>query len=178
MSDSIQHKLDRVRPPRVHITYDVEIGDAVEQKEIPFVVGVLGDLTGKPEQPPAPLKERKCIEIDRDNFNSVLEGMKPRLAFPVENRLENDDTKIGVELTFKSLDDFHPERIAQQVEPIRKLVEARKKLYNLLGKLDGNDKLETLLQDVISSTDKLEEISKAVDEALQEPDNDGENKTE
>ena len=178
MSDSIQHKLDRVRPPRVHITYDVEIGDAVEQKEIPFVVGVLGDLTGKPEQPPVPLKERKCIEIDRDNFNSVLEGMKPRLAFQVENRLEDDDTKIGVELNFKSLDDFHPERIAQQVEPIRKLVEARKKLYNLLGKLDGNDKLETLLQDVISSTDKLEEISKAVDEALQEPDGDEENKTE
>ena len=178
MSDSIQHKLDRVRPPRVHITYDVEIGDAVEQKEIPFVVGVLSDLTGKPEQPPAPLKERKCIEIDRDNFNSVLEGMKPRLAFQVENRLEDDDTKIGVELDFKSLDDFHPERIAQQVEPIRKLVEARKKLYNLLGKLDGNDKLETLLQDVISSTDKLEEISKAVDEALQEPDDGEENKTE
>ncbi|MEJ2659648.1 MAG: type VI secretion system contractile sheath small subunit [Desulfobacteraceae bacterium] len=160
MSDSTQHKLDRVRPPRVHITYDVEIGDAVEQKEIPFVVGVLSDLSGKPEKPLPPLKERKCIEIDRDNFNSILEGMKPRLAFKVDNRVEDDDTKIAVELTFNSLDDFHPERIAQQVEPIRKLVEARKKLYNLLGKLDGNDKLETLLQDVITNTAKLEMLNK------------------
>lgn len=160
MSDSTQHKLDRVRPPRVHITYDVEIGDAVEQKEIPFVVGVLGDLSGKPEKPLPPLKERKCIEIDRDNFNSILEGTKPRLAYKVDNRIQDDDTKIGVELTFNSLDDFHPEKIAQQIEPIRKLVEARKKLYNLLGKLDGNDKLETLLQDVITNTAKLEMLNK------------------
>jgi type VI secretion system protein ImpB len=161
MSDSTQHKLDRVRPPRVHITYDVEIGDAVEKKEIPFVVGVLSDLSGKPEKPLPSLKERKCIEIDRDNFNNILEGMKPRLAFKVDNRMENDDTKIAVELTFNTLDDFHPERIAQQVEPIRKLVEARKKLYNLMGKLDGNDKLEALLQDVISNTDKLEMLNKS-----------------
>jgi type VI secretion system protein ImpB len=165
MSDSTQHKLDRVRPPRVHITYDVEIGDSVEQKEIPFVAGVLGDLSGQPEKPLPPLKDRKCIEIDRDNFNNILEGMKPRLAFKVDNRMEDDDTKIGVELTFSSLDDFHPERIAQQVEPVRKLVEARKKLYNLLGKLDGNDKLETLLQDVISNTSKLEMLNNQTDQS-------------
>ncbi len=169
MSDSTQHKLDRVRPPRVQITYDVEIGDAVEQKEIPFVVGVLGDLSGKPETPLAPFKERKCVEIDRDNFNSILEGMKPRLAYQVDNRLEDNDTKIGVELTFKSLDDFHPEKIAQQVEPLRKLVEARTKLYNLLGKLDGNDKLEALLQDVISSTDKLQELNKRSGQTADKP---------
>ncbi len=160
MSDSTQHKLDRVRPPRVHITYDVEIGDAVEQKEIPFVVGVLSDLSGKPEKPLPQLKERKCIEIDRDNFNSILEGMKPRLAFKVDNRIEDNDTKIAVELQFNSLDDFHPERVAQQIEPVRKLVEARRKLYNLLGKLDGNDKLEALLQDVITNTEKLETLNK------------------
>jgi type VI secretion system protein ImpB len=177
MSDSIQHKLDRVRPPRVHITYDVEIGDAVEQKEIPFVVGVLGDLSGKPENPLPPLKERKCVEIDRDNFNSILEGTKPRLTFQVDNRLEEEGTRIGVELTFKSLDDFHPEQIARQVEPIRKLVEARKKLYNLLGKLDGNDKLDTLLQEVIASTDKLEEIHKASGESDESP-RDTENQSE
>jgi len=160
MSDSIQHKLDRVRPPRVHITYDVEIGDAVEQKEIPFVAGVLSDLSGKPEVPLPPLKERKYVEIDRDNFNSVLEGMNPRLTYRVDNKIEDDDTKIGVELKFKSLDDFHPERIAEKVEPIRKLMEARKKLYNLLGKLDGNDKLDELLQDVISNSAKLATLGK------------------
>jgi type VI secretion system protein ImpB len=180
MSDSTQHKLDRVRPPRVQITYDVEIGDAVEQKEIPFVVGVLSDLSGKPQKPLPPLKERKCIELDRDNFNNILEGMKPRLAFKVENRIEEDDSKIGVELTFSSLDDFHPERIAQQVEPVRKLVEARKKLYNLLGKLDGNDKLETLLQDVITNTDKLEMLNKQSghSEDTIEASSDSDNKTE
>ena len=158
MSESNQHKLDRVRPPRVHITYDVEIGDAAEQKEIPFVAGVLSDLSGKPEEPLPPLRERKIIEIDRDNFNDVLEGMKPRLAFQVADRIEENDTQMGVELTFKSLADFHPERVAQQIEPIRKLVEARKKLYNLLGKLDGNEKLEELLQDVLAHTDKLKKL--------------------
>lgn len=162
MSDSIQHKLDRVRPPRVHITYDVEIGDAVEQKEIPFVAGVLSDLSGKPEEPLPPIKERKFVEVDRDNYNSVLEGMKPRLQYKVDNKIEDNDTKIGIELKFKSLDDFHPENVAQQVDPIRALVEARRKLYNLLGKLDGNDKLETLLQEVISNSEKLEAIGKSM----------------
>ncbi len=172
MSDSIQHKLDRVRPPRVHITYDVEIGDAVEQKEIPFVAGVLSDLSGKPEEPLPPLKERKYVEIDRDNFNSVLEGMKPRLTYRVDNKIEDDDTKISVELKFKTLDDFHPERIAEKVEPIRKLVEARKKLYNLLGKLDGNDKLDELLQDVITNSDKLQSIGKTDGDEVQAQDKD------
>lgn len=172
MSDSTQHKLDRVRPPRVHITYDVEIGDAVEQKEIPFVAGVMSDLSGKPEKPLPPLKERKFVEVDRDNFNDVLEGMAPRLSYRVDNKIEDNDTKIGVELTFKHLDDFHPEKIAEQVEPIRALVEARNKLYNLLAKLDGNDKLEELLQDVLSNSDKLEALGKAATELDDSPEQD------
>ena len=160
MPESIQHKLDRVRPPRVHITYDVEIGDAIEAKEIPFVVGVLGDLSGKPDEPLPKVKDRKFIEIDRDNFNDVLEGMKPRLAFRVDNKLTDDDTKMAVELRFKSMDDFHPERVAEQITPLRKLVETRKRLTDLLSKLDGNDRLEELLQDVIASTDSLEQLGK------------------
>src|SRR5512135_1408963 len=147
--ESLQHKLDRVRSPRVQITYDVEIGDAIEMKEIPFVVGVLADLSGKPDEEMPKMKDRKFIEIDRDNFDHILQGMKPRLAFKVDNKLANDDTKMAVELRFKSLDDFHPERVAQQVEPLRKLVEARTKLSELLNKLDGNDKLDELLQNVI-----------------------------
>jgi type VI secretion system protein ImpB len=162
MADSTQDKLKRVRPPRVHITYDVETGDAVEKKEIPFVVGVLSDLSGQPEKPLPPLKERKYVEVDRDNFDEILEGMKPRLALKVDNKIEESpDATIGVELTFRRLDDFHPENIARQVEPIRKLVETRKKLYNLLAKLDGNEKLENLLQDIISNTDMQEKITKA-----------------
>ncbi|MBI5062905.1 MAG: type VI secretion system contractile sheath small subunit [Desulfatitalea sp.] len=166
MADSTQDKLKRVRPPRVHITYDVETGDAVQQKEIPFVVGVLSDLSGNPEKPLPPIKDRKYVEVDRDNLDEIMEGVKPRLAYAVDNKIEeSSEARIAVELTFKSLDDFHPERIAEQVEPIRKLVEARKKLYNLMAKLDGNDKLEALLQEVISSTDKLKQIAEASGES-------------
>jgi type VI secretion system protein ImpB len=158
--ESLQHTLDRVRSPRVQITYDVEVGDAIEMKEIPFVVGVLADLSGKPEEPLPKLKERKLVEIDRDNFNKVMEGMKPRLAYRVDNKLTADDSAMAVELKFKSLEDFHPEKVAKQIDPLRKLVEAREKLSGLLNKLDGNDKLDELLQEVISSTDSLEKLGR------------------
>lgn len=158
--ESLQHTLDRVRAPRVQITYDVEVGDAIEMKEIPFVVGVMSDLSGKPDEPLPKLKERKFVEIDRDNFNNVLEGMKPRVAYRVDNKLTEDDAQVAVELRFKSMDDFHPERVAEQIGPVRKLVEARKRLSEMLNKLDGNDKLDELLQDIISSTDSLEKLSK------------------
>ncbi len=159
--ESLQHKLDRVRAPRVQITYDVEIGGAIENKEIPFVVGVLADLSGKPAEPLPKLMNRKFVEIDRDNFNRVLEGMKPRVAFRVDNKLGGkEDSQIAVELKFKSLDDFHPEQVAQQVEPLRKLIEARRKLSELLTKLDGNDKLDELLQNVLASTEALTSLGK------------------
>lgn len=158
-----QHKLDRVRSPRVHITYDVEIGDAIEMKEIPFVMGVLGDFSGRPDEPLPRLKDRKFVEIDRDNFDKVLEGMKPRLAFKADNKLTGDDTKIGVELRFKSIDDFHPEQVATQIPPLRKLVETRRRLSDLLAKMEGNDKLDELLQDVISNTDSLGKLSAEAD---------------
>ncbi len=167
--ESLQHKLDRVRSPRVQITYDVEIGDAIEMKEIPFVVGVLADLSGKPEEPLPKLKDRKFTEIDRDNFDNVLEGMKPRLALKVDNKISGDDaTKMAVELKFKSMDDFRPESVANQVDPLRKLVEARSKLSDLLNKLDGNDKLDELLQDVISSTDSLQKLG--AEAGIEKPD--------
>ncbi len=156
--ESLQHTLDRVRAPRVQITYDVEVGDAIEMKEIPFVVGVLADLSGKPDEPLPKMKERKFVEIDRDNFNKVLAGMAPRIAYRVDNKLTNDGSQIAVDLRFKSMDDFHPEQVAKQIDPVRKLVDARGKLSELLSKLDGNDKLDELLQDVISSTDSLEKL--------------------
>ena len=120
----------------------------------------MADLSGKPDEPLPKLKERKFVEIDRDNFNSVLAGMKPRLAYKVDNKLANDDSKMAVELRFKSMEDFHPEKVVQQVEPLRKLVEARGRLSELLNKLDGNDRLDELLQEVISSTDSLNELGK------------------
>jgi type VI secretion system protein ImpB len=160
--ESIQHKLDRVRPPRVHITYDVEIGDAIELKEIPFVIGALGDFSGKPEQPLPRVRDRKFIEIDRDNFNQVLAGMKPRLAYRVDNKLANDGTKMAVELKFNSLEDFEPDRVVQQVEPLRRLVETRSRLSDLLSKMDGNDRLDELLQEIIQSTGAQKQLSEAL----------------
>lgn len=160
--ESLQHKIDRVRPPRVQITYDVEVGGAIELKELPFVVGVMGDFVGKPEEALPAIKNRKFVEIDPDNFDQVLSGMKPRLAYTVENKMQNDGSKVGVELKFNSMDDFHPDNVVQQVEPLRKLVEARKKLSDLLSKMDGNDKLESLLEDVISNADKQKELSSAL----------------
>lgn len=159
--ESRQHTLDRVRSPRVHITYDVEIGDAIEMKEIPFVVGVLADLSGKPEEPLPKLKDRKFVEIDRDNFNNVMEGMAPRLAYRVDNRLTRDGSKMAVELRFKNIDDFHPEKVAEQIDPLRKLVETRSRLSELLTKLDGNDRLDELLQDVLSNTESLQKLGEA-----------------
>jgi len=157
--ESIQHKIDRIRPPRVQITYDVEIGGAMELKELPFVVGVLGDFVGKPEEALPGVKQRKFVEVDRDNFDQVLAGMKPRLAFTTENKLQDDGSKIGVELKFNSIEDFEPDNVVQQVEPLRKLVEARQKLSDLLSKMDGNDKLESLLNEVVANADKQKELS-------------------
>jgi|SRR5271165_624765 len=156
--ESLQKKVGRVRPPRVHITYDVEIGDAIEKREIPFVVGVLADLSGQPEKPLPPMKERKFVEIDRDNFNQVLAKTAPRLAFKVDNRLSNDDTRLGMELRFRSLDDFEPAAVANQVAPLRKLLELRSSLHNLRSSLIGNDKLESILQEVLSNTEALQRI--------------------
>ena len=160
--ESVQHKLDRVRPPRVHITYDVEIGGAIENKELPFVLGVLGDFSGKPDEALPRVKDRKLIEIDRDNFDQVLAAMKPRLAYRVDNKLTNDGSKMGVELRFKSMDDFHPDSVVQQVEPLRKLVEARQRLSDLLSKMDGNDKLETILNEIASDTGAQAQLSSAL----------------
>lgn len=157
--ESTQHKLGRVRPPRVHITYDVEIGGAIELKELPFVVGVLGDFSGKPDEPLPRLKDRKFVEIDRDNFNQVLGGMKPRLAYRVDNKLTDDGSKMNVELRFNKIEDFEPDQLVQQVEPLRRLVEARKKLSDLLSKMDGNDKLEELLQEIIGNTGAQQQLS-------------------
>src|SRR5215218_9884613 len=160
--ESIQHKIDRVRPPRVQITYDVEVGGAIELKELPFVVGVMGDFVGRPEEPLPAIKNRKFVEIDPDNFNQVLAGMKPRVAFNVDNKLQNDGSKVGVDLKFNNIEDFEPDNVVQQIDPLRKLVEARQKLSDLRSKMDGNDKLENLLNDVVANADKQKQLSDAL----------------
>jgi type VI secretion system protein ImpB len=161
MSESTQHKLDRVRSPRVQITYDVEVGDALQMKELPFVVGIMSDLSGKPAEPLPKLKDRKFVEIDRDNFHSVLASLAPRLSFQVDNRLTSDGGKLNIELHFQHMDDFNPVAVLQQVPPLRRLFEARQRLVDLLTKLDGNDQLDALLQDIVANTDSLQEIKTA-----------------
>ncbi|MBE0658141.1 MAG: type VI secretion system contractile sheath small subunit [Bryobacteraceae bacterium] len=158
--ESVHAKLERVRAPRVHVTYDVEVGDAIEIKEIPFVMGVLADLSGKPEEPLPRLKERRFVEVTPDNFDSVLASMNPRVAFTVENKLSDDPNagKIGVDLRFSSMEDFEPEKVARQVKPLRELLELREKLSDLRGTLQGNEKLERLLQDVMSNTESLDQL--------------------
>jgi type VI secretion system protein ImpB len=159
-SESLQHKLDRVRRPRVQITYDVETNGAMEKVELPFVVGVLADLSGQPKEALPPLKERKFIPIDRDNFNEVLRKQSPRLALKVQNRLTGEDNKLAVELDFKSMDDFEPARVAEQVGPLRELLQMRHRLTQLLSKMEGNDKLDQLLADVLTNTEKAMALAK------------------
>lgn len=158
--DSVQKRLERVRPPRVQLSYDVEIGDAIESKELPFVMGVLGDFTGQqdPDKPLPKLRDRKFVSLDLDNFDEVLEGMAPQANYRVKNRLSAEGGEFAVNLGFKSLDDFSPEAVVQQVEPLRKLLEARTKLSDLRNKLAGNDKLEDVLSEVLSNTETLKQL--------------------
>ena len=156
--ESVQKRLQKVRPPRVQLTYDVEIGDAIEVKELPFVVGVLGDFAAQSKQEQGKVRDRKFVNIDMDNFDDVMEGMAPRAAYRVKNRLTADGGELGVDIEFRKFEDFRPESVVQQVEPLRKLQEARSKLADLRNKLAGNEKLEDLLNDVLNSTERLQSL--------------------
>jgi len=156
--ESVQKRLQKVRPPRVQLTYDVEIGDAIESKELPFVVGVLGDFAAQSKEPQGKVRDRKFVNVDMDNFDDVMEGMAPRAAFRVKNRLSAEGGEMAVDLEFKKFEDFRPESVVQQVEPLRKLLEARSKLADLRNKLAGNEKLEDLLNEVLANTEQLNHL--------------------
>lgn len=160
MAESVQQKLKRVRAPRVHITYDVETEGAEVRKELPFVVGVMGDFSGKPYEPLKPMRDRKFIQIDRDNFDDVMQRMTPGAEFKVDNTLAGDGSQIPVSLQFKSMDDFEPASIVDQVEPLRKLLAVRNKLRDLMSKVDRSEELESILEEVLQNTEKLDELSK------------------
>lgn len=157
--ESTQKRIARDRAPRVQINYDVEIGDAIETKELPFVLGVLGDYTGHSKEPLPKLKERKFVQIDGESFDDVMKGMAPRLVLRVDNKLKNDNSEMAVELNFRKMEDFEPAQVVQQVEPLRRLLEARTRLSDLRGKLAGNDKLEDLLEKIVHDTEKLQALS-------------------
>jgi type VI secretion system protein ImpB len=167
MGDSLQKWVGRNRPPRVQITYDVEIGDAVEKKELPFVLGILADLAGHPAQPLLKLKDRRFTEIDRDNFNDILEKIGPRLDLSVDDRLKGEGN-LKVELQFKKFSDFHPESIVSQVPRLARLLEARTQLRDLLAKLDGNDELNDLLAQIVDKNDDLKQLLPAEGQAAAE----------
>lgn len=159
MADSIHDKLKRVRKPRVHITYDVETGGAEQTKELPFVVGVMGDYSGDNTENKKSLKERKFVSIDRDNFNQVMSNIAPNVSLKVENTLAGDNSEMAVNLQFKSMDDFDPAAIVNQVEPLKQLLEARNKLRDLMSKADRSEQLEGILEDILKNTDKVASIS-------------------
>ncbi len=159
MSGSVHSKLNRVRKPRVHITYDVETDGAEIQRELPFVVGVLGDFSGNPTQPLRPMAERKFIQIDRDNFNDVMARMNPGLNIKVENTLADDGSEMAVALKFSSIDDFDPIRVVDQVPALKSLLDTRNKLRDLLSKADRSEELESLLEQVLQNDAELKEVS-------------------
>lgn len=155
MSESIHDKLKRVRKPRVHITYDVDTNGAVQQKELPFVMGVMGDYSGDNADNKKSLKDRKFSQIDRDNFNEVMNNISPEVDMKVENTLQDDGSEMSVNLDFQSMEDFEPQNIVEKVDPLKKLMDTRNKLRDLLTKADRSEDLETLLEEVLSSTDAL-----------------------
>jgi len=162
MGASIHDKLKRVRKPRVHITYEVETEGAMVMKELPFVMGVMGDFSGDPTEKLKPLKDRKFIQIDRDNFNDVMARMTPGLKYKVENTLKDDGSEFAVDLKFNSMDDFDPAKVVDQVEPLKKLKDTRDRLRDLLTKVDRSEELEELLEDVLKDQSKLKELSDAL----------------
>jgi type VI secretion system protein ImpB len=157
--ESIHDKLGRVRPPRVHIKYKVYIGDAQEEKELPFVVGVLGDFSGNPTEPLKPLTDRKFTDINRDNFNQVLAKMTPGLNLKVANTMANDGSEMGVQLKFEKIEDFEPANVIKQVEPLRKLLDTRNRLRDLLTKADRSDNVEKLLEELLQNTEAIKKIA-------------------
>lgn len=160
MAESLQKWVGRNRPPRVQITYDVEIGGAIEKRELPLVVGLLSDLSGAPETPLPKLKDRRFVEIDRDNFNEVMAKIGPRLDMSVPNAITGDGT-MKVVLNFSNIDDFCPEPVVKQVPALARLLEARQQLRDLLAKLDGNDELDKLLEDIVQNTEGLQQLKAA-----------------
>jgi type VI secretion system protein ImpB len=162
MPESIQHKLDRVRKPRVHITYDVETEGAVEIRELPFVMGIIGDFSGNPTKPLPSMKERRFLAIDRDNFNEIMQRMTPGANFRVENTLKGDGSELSVQLKFNSIEDFEPAKVVEQVEPLRKLLETRNKLRDLMTKVDVSPQLEKLLEEAMENPDSLNQLAQAL----------------
>ena len=160
MPESVQHKLDRVRKPRVHITYDVEIGDAVVKKELPFVMGVMGDFSGNPTTPPKSLTQRKFVSIDRDNFNDIMANIAPELNIRVENTLvEDENAEMAVQLKFKSMDDFDPAQIVEQVPALKSLLNSRDKLRDLLTQMDQSEGLEAALEKILGDDEQMKKIA-------------------
>ncbi len=158
--ESTQKKLERVRAPRVNISYEVETGNAIEMKSLPFVMGVLGDFTGQPTEPLPKLKDRRFVEVTPDNFDDVLASMKPHLAFSVENKLSEDADapKLAVDLNFRSMDDFSPDAVARQVKPLKELLDLRTQLADLRGSLQTNEKLDEVLQATLGDAEKMNKL--------------------
>ena len=156
---SSQKFIARNRAPRVQIEYDVELYGAQKKVQLPFVMGVLSDLSGKPADPLAPVAERKFLEVDVDNFDSRMKAMKPRVAFQVDNVLTDKGGNLSVDLTFDSMDDFSPAAVARKVDSLSKLLDARQQLQNLVTYMDGKSGAEELLAKVLADPALLSSLA-------------------
>jgi len=167
MAQSSQKFIARNRAPRVQIEYDVELYGAEKKVQLPFVMGVLADLSGKPETPLPPVADRKFLEIDVDNFNDRMRAIKPRVAFQVPNVLTGEGN-MSVDISFESMDDFSPAAVARKVDALRKLLEAREQLANLVTYMDGKTGADTLIAKVLQDPALLQTLAtskKPADEA-------------
>lgn len=154
MNDSSQHRVGRVRPPRVQITYDVEDGGATQSRELPMVAGVVSDLSGDASDP-TKYEERRFVEVEQGGVDRLMARIGPELQFSVSNQLTGEEgQEIGVDLHFKSVDDFSPMGVAAQIPSTAKLLEARRQLTDLFGKVEANDKLDGILGSVLADADK------------------------
>ncbi len=163
MTESIHEKLKRVRKPRVHLSYEVETNGVTQQRELPFVVGVMGDYSGDNIDGKKALRDRKFVNVDQDNLNETMAKIAPMLSVKVDNLIANDDSEIALDLTFRSMDDFEPQNLVKQIEPLNRLLEARNKLRDLLSKADRSDKLESVLEQILKNTDNIDKLSAALE---------------
>jgi type VI secretion system protein ImpB len=161
--NNVYTKITKVRKPRVQISYEVEDGNASVKKELPFVVGVMGDFSGNPTKQLKSFKQRKFIQVNGENFNDVMSKMSPGLNLKVKNTIKGDDSEFAVNLEFKSMDDFLPDKVAEQVEPLKKLLDVRARLKELLGKADCSENLEAELEKILQNSEHIESLSKDLD---------------
>lgn len=165
MSTNIQHKLKNIRPPRVQITYDLQVEGGLKPKDLPFVIGVVSNLSGHKNKKPQKIKHCQFLTIEKENFNSTMQKISPEISFQVENTLKKDGSTLPVNLNMNSMADFTPGKIAENHPTLSKLLDVRKKLLDLQSKVDSNESLELILKKLVNNKNALKKLSESSDDS-------------